>query len=45
MDTFREQTKTNKQLFLTLITTHGLIQNDYAKELVNNNITLQDLFK
>ena len=45
IETFREQTKTNKQLFLTLITTHGLSQNNYAKELISNSITLQDLFK
>ncbi len=45
METFKEQTKTNKQLFLTVITAHGLVRNDYAKGLVANEIILNDLFK
>jgi hypothetical protein len=31
-------------LFLTMITTHGLIQNEYSRELVAREITLSDLF-
>lgn len=45
METFHEQVKTRKQLFLTMITVHGLVQNEYAKELVTGEITLKDLFK
>ncbi|MCX6582651.1 MAG: ATP-binding protein [Candidatus Aminicenantes bacterium] len=45
METFSEQAKTRKQLFLTMITVHGLVQNDYAKELAAGEITLKDLFK
>lgn len=45
LEIFSEQTKTKKQLFLTMITVHGLFQNDYAKELALREITLKDLFK
>ncbi|HLP59219.1 MAG TPA: ATP-binding protein [Candidatus Deferrimicrobium sp.] len=45
LETFSDQAKTRKQLFLTMITVHGLVQNDYAKELVAAEITLKDLFK
>jgi hypothetical protein len=41
---FREATATRKSLFLTMITTYGLENNIYAKELVQNEITLDDLF-
>ena len=44
LETFKTQTQTNKQLFLTMITTHGLTQNDYARELVAREVTLKDLF-
>jgi len=44
LETFKTQTKTNKQLFLTMITTHGLTQNEYARELVAREVTLKDLF-
>jgi len=39
--------KSNKRklLFLTMITTFGVKQNEYAHELVQNEITLSDLFK
>lgn len=44
MDTFAERTQTNKQLFLTMITVHGVSKNKYSRELVNREITLRDLF-
>jgi uncharacterized protein len=44
LELFKEQTKTNKQLFLTMITTHGLTRNEYATEWVAQEITLKDLF-
>ena len=34
-----------KVLFLTMITTFGVLDNEYCKELVQNEITLIDLFK
>jgi uncharacterized protein len=41
---FREASKTKKSIFLTLITTFGIQKNDYASELVQNDIILEDLF-
>lgn len=41
---FRETSKTKKSIFLTLITTFGVQKNDYAFELVQNDIVLEDLF-
>jgi len=45
LETFREHTGTNKQLFLTMITTHGLFQNQYSNEWVDREITLSALFR
>ncbi|MCP5048532.1 MAG: AAA family ATPase [bacterium] len=45
METFKEQTKTRKQLFLTMVTVHGLARNKYSEELVSKEITLKDLFR
>lgn len=42
--TFRTETKTRKSTFLTFITTYGLIKNQYAAGLVQNEITMNDLF-
>jgi len=42
---FKEQTKTARQLFLVIITTHGLVRNEYSGELVSKEIALKDLFK
>ena len=41
---FRSATKTRKSLLLTMITTYGVEKNIYAGELVQNEITLDDLF-
>lgn len=43
--TFREETKTNKALFLTMITTYGLDKNQYALSLVQNDLTMDVLFE
>lgn len=43
VDTFQEKTKTSKQLFLALITTHGLKKGLWNGDLVANEVTLQDL--
>jgi uncharacterized protein len=45
MKVFKKQTRTKKQLFLSMITTHGLKQTIYSEELVNGQVTLEDLFK
>jgi len=42
---FKDVTATKKNVFLTFLTTHGLTQNTYAKELVDTSITTECLFK
>jgi AAA+ ATPase superfamily predicted ATPase len=41
---FRAETKTRKAVFLTFITTYGLTKNKYSTGLVQNEITMDDLF-
>lgn len=41
---FREQTKTRKTLFLTMITSFGVKANDYKVNLVQNELTMDALF-
>ncbi len=41
---FRDRTKTNKSVFLTMVTSTGLRQNQYSDELVSGEVTLADLF-
>lgn len=41
---FQEATKTRKSLFLTMLTSHGLKENAYSTELIQNRLTLEDLF-
>ena len=41
---FQEVSKTRKNVFITFITSFGLLNNEYAKELVQNQITLDELF-
>ena len=45
IDVFRKQTRTKKQLFLTMVTAHGLKQTIYSEELITDQATLEDLFK
>ncbi|MEO0007807.1 MAG: hypothetical protein RJA20_2003 [Bacteroidota bacterium] len=45
MAIFRESTHTRKQLFLTMITTFGLKENQYASGLVDASLTMDDLFE
>ncbi|MBI5274095.1 MAG: ATP-binding protein [Chlamydiales bacterium] len=45
INVFREQTKTRKTIFLTLITPFGLHKNEYSRELVQCELTLDDFFK
>jgi uncharacterized protein len=42
---FKETTKTNKAVFCTMITTYGLVQNEYSRSIIQNEITMDDLFK
>ena len=43
-ETFRRVTGTRKTLFLTLVTTFGVKENPHALELVQSELTLDDLF-
>ena len=42
---FIEKTKTDKQLFLAIISANGVKANQYSKALVDGIVTLDDLFK
>jgi hypothetical protein len=42
---FKEQTKYNKQVFLSMITSEPLKKNRYSEELVTSKATLEDLFQ
>lgn len=42
---FKNATKTKKAVYLTMITTYGVDKNKYADLLVQNEITMDDLFK
>jgi uncharacterized protein len=42
--TFKTVTKTKKAVFLTMITTYGIEKNKYALSLVQNEVTMADLF-
>ena len=41
---FKTVTKTKKAVFLTLISTYGIVKNAYANLLVQNEVTMDDLF-
>jgi len=43
--TFRDETQTNKTLFLTLITTFGLKKNTHSVSLVQNDLDMNVLFE
>lgn len=42
---FREKTLTKKSIFLVMVTAEGVKQNNYYRDLVDNEITLGDLFE
>jgi len=41
---FKEETKTRKAVFLTMITTFGLNKNSYSASLIQNDLTMDVLF-
>ena len=43
-DAFRDVTKTRKALFVTLVTSYGLTNNQYSQELVAKALTMDSLF-
>ncbi len=42
---FSEVSKTKKQLFLTMITTFGVIENKHSQEIIDNSLTMDILFE
>ena len=42
---FKQSTRTTKAIFLTFITTFGLVQNEHAMSLVQNSFTMDILFQ
>lgn len=40
----QQDTKTRKNIFVTLITTYGIKENEYSKELVHSNLEMDVLF-
>jgi hypothetical protein len=44
-DIFKNQIRTQKSIFLTLVTTFGIKDNEYAKRLVQNSVRMDALFE
>jgi hypothetical protein len=44
-DLFKNQTKTKKSIFLTVISTFGIKDNEYAKRLIQNSLTMDALYE
>ncbi|MCF6349723.1 MAG: AAA family ATPase [Flavobacteriaceae bacterium] len=44
VNTFKIKTKTKKNIFITMITTYGVKQNQYSLQYVQNQIVIDDLF-
>ncbi len=40
----QKETKTRKNIFITMVTTYGVNENEYSKELVQNNLDMDALF-
>jgi len=45
LDIFEETTQTKKQLFLTMITTFGMSENEHSLGLIDQVLTIDDLFQ
>jgi uncharacterized protein len=44
VNAFAEDTKTRKSIFVTFITSYGLVSNQYSKQLVQNELSMDHLF-
>lgn len=42
---FIEKSKTKKTIFLTMVTTYGVLKNEYYKNLIQNEVTMDALFE
>lgn len=40
----QNQTKTRKNIFVTFITTYGVIKNEYSTEIIHNELDMSFLF-
>ena len=45
MSVFSKKTKTDKSLYITMISASGLKETMYSEEMVSNTVTLEDLFE
>jgi hypothetical protein len=45
VEVFRSATRTRKAIFLTFVTSGGLVQNTYSRQLVQNEVPLDALFQ
>ena len=45
MEIFKQKFKSNKQFFLIMIATNGVLPNLYADEIIAGQVVLEDLFK
>ncbi|MES2204457.1 MAG: DUF234 domain-containing protein [Pseudomonadota bacterium] len=45
VEVFKKKTDTKKQIFLVLISAHGLTQNTYGRALISKIVVLEDLFR
>lgn len=45
MSLFQSFSKTKKQIFLSMITTFGIVQNSHSLGLIHHNLTIDDLFE
>ena len=44
VNAFCESSKTKKSVFVTFITTYGLVNNQYTRQYVQNELTMDHLF-
>lgn len=43
-DVFQNVTKTRKTIFITMITTFGIIENSHSRDIISNELTMEHLF-
>lgn len=41
---FKEVTGTKKNIFITMITTYGMIDTAYSREIIANSLSIEELF-
>lgn len=44
-EAFRSATRTRKSIFVAFVTTHGLAQNAYSRQIVQNELSMEALFE